>query len=295
MRWVSFCLVFLIGSESKAQTQEEWVQNVSWDGISHWSEYLIFSPKFTGPNAMPVPEVSIGKVKNESYIKLGGQYHARSGDQTGNITFYAGLTFLKDRVSLDVFMVPIEFYRLSNERKIERNVYFEHFDKKTAIGDLYINTNIQILNQAQNKLDLALRIGLKTASSGLDNPARFIDTPGYYFDASMGKSFNGDKVQFRPYGMLGFFAWQTNDESLRQNDALLYGLGFEATSDNWVLDQTFRGYSGYHDIGDKPMVLETSFGRKVGDHKLSLIYRYGLRDYLYQSIELNFRYIFKKS
>ncbi len=181
------------------------------------------------------------------------------------------------------------------ERKIERNVYFEHFDKKTAIGDLYINTNIQILNQAQNKLDLALRIGLKTASSGLDNPARFIDTPGYYFDASMGKSFNGDKVQFRPYGMLGFFAWQTNDESLRQNDALLYGLGFEATSDNWVLDQTFRGYSGYHDIGDKPMVLETSFGRKVGDHKLSLIYRYGLRDYLYQSIELNFRYIFKKS
>ena len=70
MKWVSFCLVFLIGSESKAQTQVEWTQNVSWDGISHWSEYLIFSPKFTGPNAMLVPEVSTGKVKND-----GGRYY----------------------------------------------------------------------------------------------------------------------------------------------------------------------------------------------------------------------------
>ncbi len=287
-------LALLWASRLEAQTQQEWADNVNWDGISHWSEYLIFSPKFSGPNAMPVPEVSNGNVDYQSYLRIGGQYHTRSGDHTGNLTLYAGHTFLKNRISIDVFMVPLELYKLSDARKVERNVYFENFDQNTAIGDLYINTNIQILNEAQNKIDMATRTGIKTASSGLDNPARFIDSPGYYFDASVGKSFTSEKIKYRPYGMLGFFAWQTNDESLRQNDALLYGVGVDITSNKWELSQTFRGYSGYHEIGDKPIVLKTSIKKDLGNHQLSLDYQHGLRDYLYQSIELSFQFVFKK-
>lgn len=278
----------------RAQTQQEWAENVNWDGVSHWSEFLIFSPNFSGPNAMPVPDVSTGKVNNQSYLRIGGQYQTRSGDQTGNVTFYAGHTFLKDRIALDVFMVPIEVFSLSSRRKLERNVYFENWNKKTAIGDLYINTNVQVLNEVQNRIDLTVRIGLKTASSGLDNPARFIDSPGYYFDGSLGKSFASDKLTFRPYGMLGFFVWQTNDESLRQNDAVLYGIGLEVSHKSWLLTPTLRGFSGYHNIGDKPLIFKTSFAKEIGTSRVLLAYQYGIRDYLYQSVELSFQYIFKK-
>ena len=287
-------LILTLRGASSAQTLEEWSENVGWDGVMHWSEYLIFSPKFTGPNAMPVPEISNGTVNNKSFVRLGGQYQGRSGDQTGNLTFSAGHAFLKDRIAVDVFMVPIEFYDLSNDRKIERNVYFEHFDKKTAIGDLYVNTNIQLLNEENSWLDLAVRIGLKTASSGLDNPARFIDSPGYYFDVSVGKSFTGERFTFRPYGMIGFFAWQTNDESLRQNDAVLYGAGLKIGHNGWEFDQSLRGYSGYHNIGDKPVLLMTSLRREVGGHQLHLNYQYGIRDYLYQGVELSFEYVISR-
>ncbi len=267
---------------------------MNWDGISHWSEFLIFSPKFMGPNAMPVPEVSKGRVNNEAYLRIGGQFQTRSGDRTGNITLRGGYNFLKDRIALDVFMVPIEVYSLSTRRKLERNVYFENWSKKTAVGDLYINTNFQVLNEEKHRVDLMVRIGLKTASSGLDNAARFIDSPGYYFDGSLGKVFEGSSLTIRPYGMMGFFAWQTNDESLRQNDAVLYGIGLDMNHKNWHISPTLRGYSGYHDIGDKPLIFKTTFAREIGSSRLQLDYQYGIRDYLYQSIELSLQYSFQK-
>lgn len=295
MKIQALLLLLLFSQSVSAQTFDWWANNVGWDGVMHWSEYLVFSPKFTGPNAMPVPEVSTGKVNGDSYVQLGGQYQSRPGDRTTNLTFRAGHGFLGGLVSLDVFMVPIETYSLSHRRKTERNVYFEHYDKKTAIGDLYVNTNVQILNEDKHPLDLALRIGLKTASSGLDNPARFIDSPGYYFDASSGKSFDQGNWTFRPYVMFGFFAWQTNDESLRQNDAFLYGAGFTASHSNWSIAETIRGYSGYHDIGDRPIILQTSVTRDLASHQLSVNYQYGLRDFLYHSIEVSFRYTIRGS
>lgn len=242
---------------------------------------------------MPVPEVSKGRVKNKSFVKLGANYYHRSGDRTFNPSFYANYNFLKDRISVDLFMVPIEFYRLSHCRKTERNVYFEHYNKKSAIGDVYINTNIQILQQAINKVDLALRIGLKTASSGLDNPARFIDSPGYYFDGSIGKTFQLKNLSFRPYGMLGFYSWQTNDESLRQNDALLYGVGYEVVKSKWTFSQNLRGYSGYHKIGDKPIVFKMGVEKQFGDKTSGYIsYQYGIRDFLYHGFEVGIQFDF---
>ena len=294
MKGILTILMFGFYLIAVGQTQQEWATNVNWDGISHWSEYLILSPKFSGPNAMPVPEIANGKVDNKSFLRLGGQSQWRTGDETFNTTISAEHTFLKDRISIGFFMVPIEFYNLSDERKIERNVYFEHFNKKSAIGDLYINTNIQVLSEEKNNLDAAIRIGLKTASSGLDNPARFIDSPGYYFDGSVGKVISSGGVSLRPYAMLGFFAWQTNDESLRQNDALLYGVGAEISKDKWILVPTLRGYSGYHDIGDRPVVFSAALMRELKGGRLELVYQYGLRDYLYQSIELSYRFVFHR-
>ena len=93
---------------------------------------------------LPVPETSTGQVTNQAFVKLGANYYHRSGDKTYNPSLYVNYNFLKDRISVDLFMVPIEFFQLSHVRKTERNVYFQHYGKKSAIGDVYINTNIQI-------------------------------------------------------------------------------------------------------------------------------------------------------
>ncbi len=280
-------LFLLISVNGYSQSLQWWADNVGWDGETHWSEYLIYSPKYTGPNAIPIPNISTGRLEKQTFLGIGTNYYYRSGDQTFNPAFYLNYNFLKDRISVDLFMVPIEFYSVSHQRKTERNVYYKFYHKKSAIGDVYINTNIQILQASQNKIDLALRIGLKTASSGLDNPARFIDSPGYYFDVSIGKTFQLNDLSFRPFGMLGFYAWQTNDESLRQNDALLYGFGYEIEKQTWSLSQNLRGYSGYHHIGDKPVVLKTGAEKQLGN-KTSIFfnYQYGIRDFLYQGFEL---------
>ncbi|MDA0195435.1 MAG: hypothetical protein O2887_05440 [Bacteroidetes bacterium] len=280
-------LFLFVSIEGYSQSLQWWADNVGWDGETHWSEYLIYSPKYTGPNAMPVPNISKGRIENITYLRIGANYYHRSGDQTFNPALYLNYNFLKERISVDLFMVPMELYSVSHRRKTERNVYYKFYDKKSAIGDVYINTNIQLLRQSQNKIDLALRIGLKTASSGLDNPARFIDSPGYYFDASIGKTFQLNDLSFRSFAMLGFYAWQTNDESLRQNDALLYGFGYEIEKKTWSFSQNLRGYSGYHHIGDKPVVMKISAEKQLGNKTFFFLnYQYGIRNFLYQGFEL---------
>ena len=55
--------------------------------------------------------------------------------------------------------------------------------------------------------------------------------------------------------MAGFYSWQTNDELNLQNDAMLYGLGFDLVKNNWTLASSWSGYHGYKDNGDRPMQL----------------------------------------
>ena len=290
-----FVLWFLIiTSRTFAQpveiNQQWWSNLVGWDGISHWSEYQIHSPGFLGPNALPVPQMTDGRVNNISALTAGGQFHFSDGDNTQNLTLYLNYNFLKDVISVDLFFIPVEFFQMSHERKEERNVYYSYYDVSNATGDVYLNTNFRVLTEARNKIDAAIRIGLKTASGGNANPARFTDTPGYYFDASFGKALGNGK--WRPYTMLGFYSWETNDDPLPQNDAFMYGFGLEYANNGWSVKNELTGYNGYKENGDRPAVYRLNVSKEFDRLVLTTRYQHGLRDYDYRSIECSVGYKF---
>ena len=86
--------------------------------------------------------------------------------------------------------------------------------------------------------------------------------------------------------MAGFYAYQTFDIEHLQNDCFLYGAGTDLHLKKFILSQSIAGYSGYLDIGDKPLVYRASvrMKNKVVDWKAS--YQWGIRDYDFQKISM---------
>ena len=127
--------------------------------------------------------------------------------------------------------------------------------------------------------------------------ARFTDAPGYYFDLSAGRdlSFGTKKIRFM--AMLGFYVWQTNSDTRVQNDAFLFGLGGRYPFGSFILESHVRGYVGYLNHGDHPIVWKTQLSRDLGrSHPLGkpigleFSYQLGLHDFQYHSFELGVVY-----
>ena len=59
--------------------------NRNWDGITHWSRYIVISPGFMGPNALPVPEIKKGIIENRIEFELSQQNHFSKHDKTFNL------------------------------------------------------------------------------------------------------------------------------------------------------------------------------------------------------------------
>jgi hypothetical protein len=290
---IFFCAT--ISTSLLAQTpvinEQWWNDLVGWDGVSHWSEYQIHSSAFLGANALPIPVMTDGRVNNTSALTTAGQFHFSDGDNTQNVALYLNYNFLKDVISVDLFFIPVEFFQMSHAKKEERRVHYSNYDVSNATGDAYLNTNFRVLSQEKNKVDMAIRIGLKTASGDNSNPARFTDTPGYYFDASFGKLV-GSEQNWRPYAMLGFYSWETNDDILPQNDAVMYGFGIEYSKNELSVKNELTGYNGYKKNGDKPAVYRLSFSKSFSRLILGAKYQHGLRDYDYKTFELSLGYKF---
>ena len=288
-------ILLLVSSRLYAQTpainEQWWNDLVGWDGVSHWSEYQIHSAAFLGANTLPIPVMTDGKVNNTSALTTAGQFHFSDGDNTQNVALYLNYNFLKDVISVDLFFVPVEFFQMSHAKKEERRVHYSNYYKTSATGDVYLNTNFRVLSQEKNKIDMAMRIGLKTASGDNSNPARFTDTPGYYFDASFGKLVGSDQ-NWRPYAMLGFYSWETNDDVLPQNDAVLYGFGIEYSKNKLSIKNELTGYNGYKKNGDQPSVYRLTFSKSLSRLILGAKYQHGLRDYDYKTFELSLGYKF---
>ncbi len=294
LRFLFVLLLCLTIAQAEAQDHAWWQDNVNWDGVTHWSSYITSSPGKLGPNALPVPEVSTGRADSISSATIGGAAHFKPGDYTRNITTALNFALVKDRVSLDFYMVPIEWFDVSHEVKTEREIFYQHYYIRKAVGDIYINTNIQILRQKKHKLDAALRLGLKTASSNNQGGARFTNAPGYYFDASVGKSFNSTaaSVVHRLYAMAGIYVWQTNYDWKQQDDSFLFGAGYQARWRSLTLEQSLSGYIGYLNNGDRPLIYKASVIKNLGQFTASVYYWNGLYDYTYQSIGGNISYAF---
>lgn len=279
---------------SYSQDYHWWNVKHNWDGITHWSQYIIMSPSKMGPNAIPVPKVNSGLLINNNKLELAVDAHFSKGDNTQNIYTDLNLPIVKDKIGLNFFIVPYEQFELDTITRDERRVRLED-GKGSGVGDLYISTQIQLLKNHTKLPDLLLGITLKTASGSNLGGARFTDTPGYYFDISAGKAYKtgNTNLKIRPFGMIGFYVWQTNRNDYYQNDAVMYGAGLKVEYKNIEITNNIAGLYGYINNGDHPLqyrfILNTNTIKKI-NYKLMI--QKGLKDFEYLTIRLSALYSF---
>ncbi|HEY6505564.1 MAG TPA: hypothetical protein VIZ28_16430 [Chitinophagaceae bacterium] len=273
-----------------AQTFDWWAQTVNWDGVSHWSRYIITQPGYLGPNALPVPRITNGSIDSISSVAATGSFHFSKGDNTQNLTIYANYCLVKDVISFDASWVPYEHYTMSHEIKTERHVFSHFYNDHAAPGDIHLNTNIQLLNKWRKHIHLALRIGYRFPTGGGLGAARYSDGPGYYFDLSFGKPFNNSRLKW--IGMAGFYSWQLISDKHRQDDAFLFGSGLEWNTKSIRLQTYIAGYIGYlKNSGDKPIVFRTTLEKKIKQISLLFGFQQGLHDFKYSSVELGMKLV----
>lgn len=284
----------LSSSVAKAQSPYTlWEQAVNWDGITHWSRYMISMPAYQGPNSLPVPRIGNGNPDSIFSITATGNLHFSKGDNTQNLALYANYPLVKDVISFDLMWVPYERYTISQAIKAKRHVFAQFYDDQEATGEVHLNTTIRLLKKWRKHIDLALRIGYRFPSGSGFGAARFTDGPGYYFDVSFGKPFKNSSLKW--IGMAGFLTWQIKSDKHNQDDAFLFGSGLEWNKNNWRLQTYIAGYLGYLEgSGDKPIVFRTTMERKLKRNSLLLGFQQGIKDFAYTSVEAGFKYVIGK-
>lgn len=260
--------------------------NLNWDGITHWTRYMISSPGYMGPNALPVPELRSGSVGNESRIQLGYAFHYNSMDPTQNVFAKFIIPVYKDKVTLEFSIIPIEIFDMDSVLRWERHTH-QLKGEGIAFGDIYFGSNIQLAKDHKSLPDMVLRFMCKTASGNHLAEARYTDSPGYYFDLNFGKKLGNQKpgkIHAKFTGMVGFMAWQTYHINNRQNDAFIFGGGLLLSTRSFEFHNNFSGFIGYMNIGDQPVIFRSDLTIKGPNTDLKLEYKHGLHDFNYQSI-----------
>ena len=281
---------------SSAQDDYSWWNNKhNWDGVTHWTRYLIYSPAYMGPNALPVPEIREGYLDKRISLESRAELNFSKGDNTQNLFLRLRFPFCKGRLAVELYGVPVEHFRMDTITRDERRGRFINAEG-FAVGDLNIGTLIQILRDHGNWPDLLLGMTFRVPSGGNLGNARYTDAPGYFFDLSIGKSFNTrQKLSIRPFVMGGFYVWHTNQDNLRQNDAFLYGVGLSLYNSYFECNIKYGGYLGYIGNGDAPMVLRANGLYKLKNIHIKLGFQQGLNDFKYSTIRLGAIFYFHTS
>jgi hypothetical protein len=279
------------------QAQEEkwawWNETHGWEyWMPGWRSFITISPGYLGPNALPVPDMRKGFLEGQKVVEASSDFHFSAGDQAQNISarFYYPFS---DKVAIEVHGVILEHYSMTDEIRDERAAR-DKDGEGLAIGDLYFTTLVQ-LSKGRKFPNTLLRMAGRTASGDRLDAARHSDSPGYYFDLSFSKeipAFVGN-MQGLPYCSLGFYSWQTNDVENLQNDAFMYGFGFDLKNERWQLSNSLSGYSGYKLERDQPMVYTFGLKRELKKNALRLQYRHGLRDWEYQTVKISYLWQWK--
>jgi hypothetical protein len=273
------------------QPQEDyswWNELHGWqEGDPGWRNWMIISPGYLGPNALPVPHVQKGEIYGPAEFELAVSNHFHRGDPTQDISGYLFIPFANDVVAIEMYGVAIERFAFSEEIRNERFARIRD-GKGTAVGDFYFSTLVQLVKDRKFPNTL-LRFAGKTASGNQLEGARFSDSPGYFFDLSFSKKTGNETTGLiKPFGMLGFYSWQTNDELNLQNDALLYALGSDFVLKNWLFSASWSGYSGYKNERDKPMQFNLDLRKDIDRKAFRMQYHHGLRHWEYKTLRFSF-------
>ncbi|MBN8688247.1 MAG: hypothetical protein J0M10_14570 [Chitinophagales bacterium] len=294
MRILIVVLLLFSCSLASTQTRQRWEEVVGWDGVSHWSRYMITLPAFQGPNSLPVPQPGNGRIDSNSYIGVSGAFHFMEGDHTQNLVINGHIAVVKDVVGVELTWVPWERYNMSTAIKEKRHVYYENFNDKKAAGDLMLNTNFRLFKKWAPVVDFIFQIGYRMPSGTDYGSARYSDGPGYHFAINMGKPLNKAK-SLKLTTMAGFYVWQIESDIFKQDDAFLFGAGIEYRKKNFSLHTTIAGYLGYLEKqGDKPVVFRTRAEQQLKKMKLVLGFQQGLNDFEYSSFDAGLRFNFNQ-
>ena len=256
-------------------------------GDPGWRNWIIISPGYLGPNALPVPEVKRGFLNKKTEMEITASNHFNPDDPTQDISGRVYLPFANSKVAVEIYGVIQEHFAFSERIRNERFSRIED-GKGYAFGDLYFSTLIQISKNRKFPNTL-LRAAVKTASGNKLEGARYTDSPGYFFDLSFSKDLGAsEKLVFRPFGLAGFYSWQTNDELNLQNDAFLYGIGGDLANGNWIFSTSLAGYSGYKNQRDRPMQLNFEIRHDWDKSAFRIRFIHGLRDNNYETLRISY-------
>ena len=150
---------------------------------------------------------------------------------------------------------------------------------------------LQIFNTKTT--EFLFNVGLKTASGSQFRNARYTDSPAYYFDLSyhIERSIN-ETLSYDIGVLFGLYVWQTYMVNNRQNDAVLAALSFNLYFKTYTLSQHLRGFSGYLDNGDSPVLYTTRISKNINSYQVYFQQQVSLQDYPYNSSQLGFKFYF---
>jgi hypothetical protein len=289
---ICFIIFLFLSINVIAQNPDEdytwWNELHGWEeGDPGWRNWIKITPGYLGPNALLVPEVKRGFLNQKTEIELTASGHFLKGDPTQDISGRLFVPFAQGKIAVEMYGVIIEHFAFSEEIRNERFARIED-GKGFAFGDLYFSTLIQ-LSKDRKFPNTLLRMAAKTASGNQLEGARNTDSPGYFFDLSFSKNLGQTESGiFRPFGLAGFYSWQTNDELNLQNDAFLYALGADYEKNGLVLSASWSGYSGYKNERDKPMQINFELRKDFNKKAFRIQYINGLRDWEYKTIRFSF-------
>jgi hypothetical protein len=281
-------LILFFFSTLLVKSQEDfswWTKIHNWDGHTPWNQYMTMSTSFMGPNSLPVPEIMKGRIDSSAQLELSADYNFSRGDKTKNIFTRGYLPLYENRFAVSIDVIPYEWFKTDTLTRDIRAARGRN-GKGGAGGDIYFYSIFQILRNKEKWPDLSFRAAFRLASGTNLRNARYTDGPGYFFDLSAGKNISVKSNFIRVYAMSGFYAYQTFDLQHLQNDCFLYGGGMDFIFKKIIFSQSVAGYSGYLNIGDKPIVYRAGVQLLFKKFDWKFSYQWGLHDYDFQRIRI---------
>ena len=248
---------------------------------------MVYSPRFFGPNAFPLPELRSGYLDKKWEVEVRGEYHTYTGDQTKDIFARLFIPVAGGRAGLEVSYIFYEYYNMTPETVAERHAAGQYWAHGTN-GDVVISSFYQLFNN--NKwVNLLFEATTKTTSGKRLVDARHTDAAAYWFDLNAGNYiFRGaDSLTYiRIQALAGFYCWMTNDIIHRQNDAFLFSVGSSGGYKNLTVHADITGFYGYLNNGDRPLLLRAKLNYEYKKNILSFRYKHGVHDFLYDTYSL---------
>ena len=251
-----------------------------------------YSTACFGPNALPVPEFTDAKIPAKTTFNLMGDYYFGFGDKTKNAYLKVEIPLLPERVSLKVWATAAEHFETTAEIMQKRGASAM---SGSEFGDIYVQTRMLICTEKSMRPSIILNSTLRTASPESYLTRRYFDTPGYYFDTEIGKSFQTGASwisEIRTVVNGGFLCWETTKST--QDEGPMYGGKIIIGNPKWNLENTISGYVGWMhtnkhyspDYGDAPAVWATKLN--IHFEKLSYYaqYQYGIQDFPFHQIRV---------